>query len=67
MGVAQQRVEGQAELERVIHWRFERLCVAGYCAYDALKLAGAFEVDLHRAIEIVERGCPSDIAVRILL
>ena len=55
------------EEERVVQWRLEELERAGYDDAAALELALAPEVDLHRAISLVRRGCPPDTALRILL
>jgi hypothetical protein len=38
----------------------------GYDRASAAILAPRNDVDLHRAIELVERGCPPETAVRIL-
>jgi len=51
---------------RVLHWRAERLIAAGYDGETALLLAFDTTVDLHQAIDLVERGCPVVTAVRIL-
>ena len=51
---------------RVLHWRVERLLSAGYDGEAALTLAFDTTVDLHRATDLVERGCPVATAVRIL-
>jgi hypothetical protein len=56
----------ETELERVERWRAEALVRAGYDAVDAFELAARPDVDLHDAIELLERGCPVDVAVRIL-
>jgi hypothetical protein len=40
---------------------------AGYAPGAAHDLAARTDVDLHLAIELLERGCPADLAVRILL
>jgi hypothetical protein len=57
----------ETEMERVERWRNEVLELAGYDAESAATLAGRHDVDLHRAIELVEQGCPPGIALRILL
>lgn len=49
-----------------LRWRVERLIAAGYDGEAALVLAFDTTVDLHRAIDLVERGCPVATAVRIL-
>ena len=60
-------VQYDTELERVEGWRREELERAGYPADVAEQLAARHDVDLHSAIDLVERGCPPEIAVRILL
>jgi hypothetical protein len=60
-------IHERTELERIESWRRERLRGAGFSAEAAEKLAGHHEVDIHHAIELVERGCPPDVAVRILV
>ena len=55
------------ETERVERWRAEALERAGYDTESALELAARNDVDLHQAIQLVEAGCPPDVAARILL
>jgi len=55
------------EAEAVLRWRFEVLVGAGYDAGSALILASHLEVDLHDARALLERGCPPDVAVQIVL
>ena len=55
------------ESERVTAWRACELLKAGYEPVVAVELAEHSEVDLHLALELVERGCPTDLAARILL
>jgi hypothetical protein len=57
----------EAEDERVVNWRIEELLRAGYEEFDALDLALDRNVDLHRAVALVRSGCPSTLAVQILL
>ena len=38
----------------------------GFAGDDAVALAARSDVDLHQAIELVQRGCPPELAVRIL-
>jgi hypothetical protein len=57
----------ETESERVERWRAEELERAGYAPGAARDLAARTDVDLHRAIELLDRGCPADLAVRILL
>ncbi len=56
----------ETELERVERWRAEALERAGYAPLDARELAARLDVDLHEAIDLLEHGCPPDLAVRIL-
>jgi hypothetical protein len=56
-----------AESERVTAWRACELLRAGYEPLTAVELAEHPEIDLHMALELVERGCPTDLAARILL
>ena len=65
MTAAQIQIE-ETEAERVIRWRAQELERAGYDADAAAELAARNDVDLHRAIELLELGCPADLAVQIL-
>ena len=55
------------ELDPIERWRTEALERAGYERAAAVKLAARSDVDLHRAVELLEQGCPQDLALRILL
>ena len=55
------------EYERVTAWRACELMRAGYEPVMAAELAEHGEVDLHVALELVERGCPPQLAAQILL
>lgn len=57
----------ETEQERVERWRAEELMRAGYDPAAAVDLACRPDVDLHGAIELLERGCPPELATRILL
>jgi len=57
---------GEREQRSVTSWRIERLTAAGYPEDAALVLALDREVDLHRAVSLLERGCPPDTALQIL-
>lgn len=57
----------RTELERIEDWRRERLEAAGYPSTAAARLAARHDVDLHRALELVDRGCPPETALEILL
>ena len=55
------------ESDSVRHWRLEELERAGYTPLDALVLSGRPDIDLHLAVEMLEQGCPTETAMRILL
>ena len=57
----------ETELERIQRWRTEELLRAGYEVRAAERLAGRLDVDLHRAVELLEQGCPPELALEILL
>lgn len=56
----------EQERESVTSWRIERLLAAGFDAEAAIVLALDREVELHRAVSLLERGCPPDTALQIL-
>ncbi len=51
----------------VLAWRFEQLLAAGYEGRSAARLARDRAIDLHVAVALLERGCPVETALRILL
>ncbi len=53
--------------EEVVAWRVHQLKRAGCDPADAEILARRWHVDLHKAVELLERGCPSHFALEILL
>jgi hypothetical protein len=55
------------ELELVEQWRHQALARAGYDWESATVLAASHDVDLHRAVELLERGCSIELALQILL
>jgi hypothetical protein len=50
----------------IVSWRRRQLVDAGFPRTIALELAQDAAYDLHALIELVERGCPPVLAVRIL-
>jgi len=64
---ALEEVVRETEMERVERWRAEALEKVGYDPSSAATLAIRHDVDLHHAIQLVERGCPPETAVRILV
>jgi hypothetical protein len=49
-----------------VRWRARRLLSAGFPADLAGRLARADRIDLHELLSLVDRGCPPDLAARIL-
>lgn len=50
----------------VVTWRRRQLIEAGFGSTFADSLARDPQYDLHALIELVEQGCPPELAVRIL-
>jgi hypothetical protein len=67
MATADLKLGTETESERIARWRREALERAGYAAHAAAELALRLDIDLHAATGLVQRGCPPDIAARILL
>ena len=59
-------VEIDNEQARVASWRLRVLIEAGYPVPLAERLAHS-EIDLHRAVELILRGCRHETAAEILL
>ena len=53
-------------LEPVVRWRHDQLLAAGFDALLALRLAYDQRWDLHGLLELRTRGCPPELAARIL-
>ena len=67
MSAAELQESPNIEIELVEQWRARSLVRAGYDMEAAAVLAASHEVDLHLATSLVERGCPVDLALQILL
>jgi hypothetical protein len=50
----------------VVSWRWSQLVRSGFPDTLAASVAGDDHYDLHRLIELVERGCSPELALRIL-
>ena len=57
----------EIEVSPAVRWRFDQLMRAGYMAGEAMQIAEHIEIDLHEACGLVEIGCASELALRILL
>lgn len=53
--------------DEVVAWRREQLRRAGCRRFEAEVLARERHIDLHEAVELLERGCPPKTALEILL
>lgn len=53
-------------IDKVVCWRLEVLQAAGF-PLEAAEVLAESPVDLHDTVDLVRRGCPPDLAVRILL
>jgi hypothetical protein len=53
--------------EEVVAWRADQLKRAGCDTVGAEILARRQHVDLHAAVDLLQRGCPSHFALEILL
>jgi hypothetical protein len=56
----------EGTLQGLVRWRREQLVDSGFPLPVAARLARDSRYDLHALIELVERGCPPALAVRIL-
>ena len=56
----------EATRQGLVRWRREQLVHSGFPFPVAVRLAKDSRYDLHALIELVERGCPPALAVRIL-
>ena len=64
---AEPQLYEETEAERVERWRAEELERAGYDPRISLELAARSDVDLHRAVDLLDLGCPPELAAEILL
>ncbi len=64
---ATELLQGRVTEDEVVSWRREQLRRAGCRRFEAEVLAREPTVDLHEAVKLLERGCPSKIALEILI
>jgi hypothetical protein len=67
MGETELQVLEDTEQLQIELWRTEELERAGYSRRAAGRLAARQDIDLHRAVGLLERGCSPELALRILL
>jgi hypothetical protein len=53
-------------LDPFVRWRYDRLVEAGFGATLAERVAGEPGYDLHAVLNLLDRGCPPELAARIL-
>jgi hypothetical protein len=59
-------VAAAREAHQRVAWRRNRLAAAGFPLPLAARIARDPRYDVHALIELVEHGCPTDLAVRIV-
>jgi hypothetical protein len=59
-------VPPRSDLERRVAWREECLLDAGFPRPTAQRIGRDMRFDLHALLELVDRGCPLALAVRIV-
>ena len=57
----------QSSPDEVGRWRLKELLRAGYTWDQGVLIACRPDVDLHLAVRLLEKGCPAETAIRILL
>jgi hypothetical protein len=67
MGETELHVLEDTEQMQIELWRSEELERAGYSHRAAGRLAARHDIDLHLAVQLLERGCTPDLALKILL
>lgn len=67
MGETELHVLDETEQQQIELWRSEELERAGYSTRAAGRLAARQDVDLHLAVQLLKRGCPPELALKILL
>jgi hypothetical protein len=60
------RIDEQTESTEIRLWRRARLLRAGFEPELAAALAADERIDLHDLLDLVDRGCPPELAARIL-
>ena len=56
----------EIDAELVVSWRRDQLTAVGFSLPLAARIAGDERYDLHALIELTERGCAPELAIRIL-
>ena len=53
-------------MDPVIQWRIRRLAAAGVQPALASRVARVHGFDVHAVLDLLDRGCPVELAVRIV-
>jgi hypothetical protein len=61
-----QRLDRSGDLEPVVNWRIDRLRDVGFPVRLAYIVARDTRYDVHALLELTDRGCPAELAARIL-
>jgi hypothetical protein len=64
--LSNRRLEAAGNPESVVAWRIDRLRDAGFPAWLAHAVARDGSYDVHALLELTDRGCPAELAARIL-
>lgn len=59
-------IADSAAWARTVAWRRDQLRAVGFCPDLAARLAVDRRYDLHRVLELIDRGCPPALAARIV-
>lgn len=62
----QTKTTGDTPVDEVVEWRRDQLTGSGFAPARAAAIASDPRYDVHVLIDLVERGCPPDLAARIL-
>jgi hypothetical protein len=62
----QTHIDQELQTHELVSWRRHQLVRAGFTLRLAARLARDHRYDLHDLVELVERGCSPELAVRIL-
>ena len=57
----------ETEAVEMLRWRFDVLLRIGFDIEQAAVIAANVEIDLHDAEHLMRRGCPPELALRILM
>jgi hypothetical protein len=61
-----QKSLGDSRVDPVIRWRVQRLIAAGVQPALASRVARVRGFDIHAVLDLLDRGCPVELALRII-